>query len=91
MSVASNLVEVASMAVSWGGGMLAWTARKRRAAGITPISYRDVSFWGFAGLCFGLLVTFDWQAFHTPIIYLMLLAVTGMLLTVTNGPSAKAP
>jgi hypothetical protein len=82
-------IEVAFGTVFWGGSMLFWTARQRKAANIKPAcSYVDVLFWGCAGFVFGLLTTFGWwQSFHRPLVYLILLAfVTAIVL----GPRRPA-
>jgi len=62
---------VAFYCVFWGGGMLAWETRKRRAASIKP-AFLPVSvfIWILSGLTFGLLMTFKWQALRSPLVFI---------------------
>jgi ABC-type siderophore export system fused ATPase/permease subunit len=64
----------------FGGLTLLRTIRRRKADNI-KLSYSDVLFYGSLGLEFGLLVTFGWQAFHRPLIFLVVLAFVGCVVT----------
>jgi hypothetical protein len=91
MAISSRSILVLMLAVvCYGGGMLLWTTRSRRAANIKPvISYGDVLFWGFVGFGFGLVANYGWRIFHRPVLYLTLLAVIGIAITATLGPAAR--
>jgi hypothetical protein len=82
MGTLTNWIEVASSAIFWGGGMLLWTIHKRKVANIKPaLSYVDVLFWGLGGLDFGLVTTPGWQAFHRPLIFLLLVTFVAAMIT----------
>ena len=55
--------------VFWGGGMLAWETRKRKAANVEPsLLPASILIWVLAGLEFGLVMTFKWKAFQSPLV-----------------------
>jgi len=84
MGTVTNWIEVGFSAIFWGGAMLLWTTHRRKAANIKPaLSYVDVLFWVLGGLEFGLLTTYGWQAFHRPLIFLLLSVFVGALITVS--------
>ena len=61
---------VAFYCVFWGGGMLAWETRKRRAARVEPAFLPASAFlWLLSGLALGLLMTFKWQALRSPLVF----------------------
>jgi hypothetical protein len=80
MWTATRWIEVASAAIVFGGLTLLRTVRRRKTDNI-KLSYADVLFYGFVGLEFGLLVTFGWHAFHRPLIFLVVLAFVGFVVT----------
>jgi len=61
---------VAFCCVFWGGVMLAWETRKRRAASLKP-AFLPVSVlvWLLSGLTFGLVSTFQWEAVRSPLVF----------------------
>jgi hypothetical protein len=62
---------VAFYCVFWGGWMLAWETRKRRAANLKPaLLPASILIWIFSGLTFGLLMTFKLQASHSPLVFI---------------------
>jgi hypothetical protein len=90
MGTVTNWIEVGVSAIFWGGAMLLWTTHRRKAANIKPaLSYVDVLFWVFGALEFGLLTTYGWQALHRPLIFLLLLAFVGALITAGLRPAAS--
>jgi hypothetical protein len=91
MGTLTSWIEVASSAFLWGGGMLLWTTHKRKAAKINPaVSYADVLFWGLGGIEFGLLTTHGWQAFHRPLIFLVLVVFLGAMITSVLSPAKSS-
>lgn len=61
---------VAFCCVGWGGWMLVWETRKRRAASLKPAFLpASILIWFPAGLDFGLLMTFKWQALRSPVVF----------------------
>ena len=61
---------VAFNCVLWGGWMLAWETRKRKAANLEPgLLPASILIWILGGLGFGLFVTFKWRAFQLPLIF----------------------
>jgi ribose/xylose/arabinose/galactoside ABC-type transport system permease subunit len=61
---------VAFYCVFWGSWMLAWETRKRRAASLKPtLLPASLLIWILAGLNFGLLMEFRWQALRIPLVF----------------------
>jgi NhaP-type Na+/H+ or K+/H+ antiporter len=55
----------------WGGWMLAWETRKRKAASVKPAFLpASVFIWILSGLTLGLLMTFKWQALRSPLLFI---------------------
>ena len=62
---------VAFCCVFWGGGMLALEARRRKAAGLkTAFLPASTVMWMLNGLIFGLWMTFESQAFRSPLVFI---------------------
>jgi hypothetical protein len=80
MWTATRWIEVAFAAMVFGGLKLPRSIRRRKADNI-KLSYSDVLFYGFVGLEFGLLGTFGRQAFHRPLIFLVVLVFVGFVVT----------
>jgi hypothetical protein len=71
MGTMRDWLMVAFYCVFWGGWMLAWETRKRRAASIKPTFLPATVFiWIPSGLTFGLLMTFKWQALRSPLVFI---------------------
>lgn len=69
---------VAIAAIFWGGAMLLWETVRRGCAHIKPVlRLVDVLGWALMGLCFDLVMTFQWRAFHWPFILLTLATFVG--------------
>jgi len=77
---AAKWIEVAVAVIVFGGLRCMWTIRRRMADNI-KLSYADVLFYGFQGLEFGLLTIFWWQAFHRPLVFLVVLVFVGIVVT----------
>lgn len=91
MGTLTSWIEVAFQTILWGGGMLLWTTHKRKTANIKPaLSYADVLFWGLGGIEFGLVTTNGWQAFHRPLILLVLLVFLGAMITSVLRPAKSS-
>jgi hypothetical protein len=54
-------------------------------------SWADGVSWALAGLAFGIGVTLQWQAFHSPFVFWMLAAVAGSILTTRLAPLKPLP
>jgi hypothetical protein len=90
LGLTSKAIGAVVAAAGWALWMLFRTTRRRKAAGINPsCSYGDVLFWCFGGLCFGIVVSYGWEAFHRPLLYLTIVAFAGALATATIGPVGK--
>jgi hypothetical protein len=87
MWTTTKWIEVAVAVIVFGGLKYMWTFRRRKADNI-KLSYADVLFYGFLGLEFGLLTIFHWQAFHIPLVFLVVLAFVGIM--VTGGRPLKS-
>ena len=62
---------VAFYCVFLAGWMLVWETRKRKAADIRPaLPPASILIWILVGLSFGLLMTFGWQAVHSPLVFI---------------------
>jgi hypothetical protein len=77
---AAKWIEVAVAVIVFGGLKYMWTIRRRKADNI-KLSYADFLFYGFQGLEFGLLTIFRWQAFHRPLVFLVVLVFVGIVVT----------
>jgi hypothetical protein len=77
---AAHWIEVAAAVIVFGGLSLLRTIRRRKADNI-KLSYGDFLFYGFLGLEFGLLITFGWQAFHRPLVFLVVVVFVGLVVT----------
>ncbi len=78
MGTERDWMSVAFFAIFWGGGMLVWEALRKSDAHIKPaLVFMDVLSWTLAGLCYGIGVTFRWQAFHWPLILLTVATFVG--------------
>lgn len=77
---------VAFYCAFWGGWMLAWETRKRRAVNVHPAFLpANVFIWILTGLTFGLLMTFKWQALRSPLLFVTLGSmVCGLAITVLS-------
>jgi len=76
---------VAFYCVFLAGWMLVWETRKRKAADIRPaLPPASILIWILVGLSFGLLMTFGWQAVHSPLVFITVgsfvcgLGITGL-------------
>jgi len=87
MRTAANWIVVAVAAIVFGGLRLMRTIRRRKADNIR-VSIDDVLYYGFVGLELGLLITFRWQAFHSPLVFLVGLVFVGIV--VTGGRPLKS-
>jgi hypothetical protein len=68
---------VALYSVFWGGWMLAWETRKRKAANLEPtLLPSSIAIWTLGGLSFGLFMAFPWKSFPWP---LKLIAAASLL------------
>lgn len=64
-----NWLSLAFFWLFWGGWMLMWEIRKRKAANIEPaLLPASILHWTCAGLLFGLVMTFRWNALRWPIV-----------------------
>jgi hypothetical protein len=77
---AAHWIEIAVAVIVFGGFRLLRTASRRKADNI-KLSYADVLFYGFLGLEFGLFLTFGWQSFHRPLVFLVVLVLVGLVVT----------
>ena len=88
---------VALYCVGWGGWMLVWETRKSRAASLKPAFLpASILIWFPAGLDFGLLMTFKWQALRSPVVFitigsLMCSLATTMLTIHERSKAFKQP
>ena len=65
----------------WGGAMLLFHVFDRKSSKMKPaLSPPGVLLYAFAGLFYGLLVSFHWQAFHWPLVLVTVSALVGMVL-----------
>ena len=65
----------------WGGGMLLLHAFDRKSSKIKPaLSPPGVLLYTFAGLLYGMLVSFHWQAFYWPVVLVTASALLGIAL-----------
>ena len=80
MWTTAKWIEVAAAVIVFGGLRFMRTIRRRKADNI-KLSYADVLFYGFLGLEMGLLIAFHWQAFHIPLVFLVVLAFVGLVIT----------
>ena len=87
MWTAAKWIEVAIVGIVFGGLRLLRTIRRRKADNIR-ISIDDVLYYGFVGLELGLLTIFRWQAFHSPLVFLVVLVFVGIV--VTGGRPLKS-
>jgi hypothetical protein len=72
MGTLTNWAEVAGITIFWAGIFLLWEKPYRQRKGYTPVtSWEDVLGFGFAGLAFGIFMTFHWErALHPPLVFL---------------------
>jgi peptidoglycan/LPS O-acetylase OafA/YrhL len=90
MGTMREWVWVSFGAIFWGGFMLLWTAHKRRKAQIKPVVlFKDVLGWALMGLWFGLVTTFNWQAFHWPLILATVLTFAGSVIVFCTSTNRK--
>lgn len=57
----------------------------------TGWSWADVVSWTLAGLVFGIGMTFRWQAFHIPLLLVMVAALVGSILAARLAPLKPPP
>jgi hypothetical protein len=87
MGTFQDWMMVAFMGVFWGGGMALMTGPRKAPDGSkTGWSWADGVSWALAGLVFGIFITFRWQAFHSPLVFLWVAALAGGLLTRRLAP-----
>ena len=81
MGTTADWIEITIGGVCFGGFLALWTTRKR-TDGVTPWprSIHQLMCCAFAGLLFGILVRFGWQAVHAPIVFVTLPAAVGILI-----------
>jgi hypothetical protein len=78
MGTENDWMWVAFLGMFWAGGMLLWEVLSRSDKHIKPVlSFLDVLSWAFAGMGFGLGITFRWKAFHWPLILFIILSFVG--------------
>jgi hypothetical protein len=87
MWTAAKWIDVAVAVIIFGGLRFMQTIRRRKTDNI-KLSYADVLFYGFLGLEVGLLTSFHWQAFHIPLVFLVVLVFVGLV--VTGGRPLKS-
>ena len=80
MWTAANWIVVVGAAIIIGGLKFMWTVRRRKADNF-KLSYADALFYGFWGLEIGLLITFDLQVFHRPLVFSVVLVFVGIVIT----------
>jgi hypothetical protein len=65
-------LQVAFFCVFWGGWMLAWETRKRKAAHLEPaLLPASILVWFMGGLNFGLIMAFGWRVVQRPIVFIL--------------------
>jgi len=78
MGTANQGIEVALAGGFWGIFMLLWSIYERKKANAKLLfSVAHIFAWILMGLWFGLVTTFGWQAFRTPLVYLVVAAFVG--------------
>ncbi|HLK05074.1 MAG TPA: hypothetical protein VKT53_11600 [Candidatus Acidoferrum sp.] len=79
MGTAGEWIEVVFATIFWGGWMLFWMTKKKKAAAETNAWWPNVVLWFFAGLCFGLTTTFHWRALRVPLVFVTVSSFACML------------
>jgi hypothetical protein len=87
MWTTAKWIEVAVAVIVFGGLKFMRTIGRRKSDNI-KFSYADLLFYCFLGLEMGLLITFHWQVFHIPLVFLVVLAFVGLV--VTGGRPLKS-
>jgi len=82
MGTTSEWLQALLLGGLWGGGMAWWSARDRAPAILRRKSrILHVVLYALAGLLFGIMSTFHLQrVVHTPLVFVTVAAVAGMLL-----------
>jgi hypothetical protein len=87
MWTTAKWIEVAVVVTVFGGLRFMRTIGRRKADNI-KFSYADLLFYSFLGLEMGFLITFHWQVFHIPLVFLVVFAFVGLV--VTGGRPLKS-
>src|SRR5271170_306481 len=80
MGTMREWVDAGFCAIFWGGWMLIWESRKRKAANVKPIILpASILIWTLAGLGFGLSMGFGSKALQWPLAIAIAASFAGAL------------
>ena len=87
MGIAYHWIDVALLALCFGGATAIRVVRRRKANKIRPnFTYVDVLFFGRMGLEFGILAAFGTRAYHSPLICLIFAIFAGIIVSMFLEP-----
>src|SRR5271156_2309335 len=78
-------------AVLGGANALLYGPRRTPDGSKTGWSWADGMYWAAAGFVYGILITFRWQAFHPPLVILMLVVLAGGIAAIWLVPLKPPP